>query len=153
MERSDTGRGGDPKKPGCTLKRAFDHAIVSRLTAAFRRFAAPRGTGLAQCAALGLTLASSACYRQEAPTWPGYNLLAAPLPTAPRVVGGVPVSEADYRRILSWGADWFRYETFGGERMITDVVGLLNSPVEVPCSGEAAGAGCTRTESDRKSVV
>lgn len=68
-------------------------------------------------------------------------------------MGGVPVSEADYRRILSWGADWFRYETFGGERMITDVVGLLNSPVEVPCSGEAAGAGCTRTESTRSYFV
>jgi hypothetical protein len=66
----------------------------------------------------------------------------------------VTVSEADYRRILSWGADWFRYETFGGERLVTDVVGLLQSPIEVPCTSESPRTdGCTRLESTRTYFV
>jgi hypothetical protein len=103
---------------------------------------------------VGAALCSAACFRQEAPAWPGYDLLAAPLPAAARRVAGVAVSEADYQRILSWGASWFRYETFGGERMTTDVVGLLDAPIQVPCASVGSpNEGCVRTESTRSYFV
>lgn len=135
------------------MQRTIHQRWLSRLAAARKLFAACRAARFARLFALCLTV-SAACYRQEAAEWPGYDLLAAPLPSPPRIVGGVPVSEVDYQRILRWGADWFRYETFGGERMTTDVVGLLDSPLDVPCGDPARSAnGCMRRESTRTYFV
>jgi hypothetical protein len=93
-------------------------------------------------------LAIAGCQRQHAPMWPGFDALTQPTPAPPRVVGGVPVSEVDYEKFVSWGADWFRYETFGGERTTTDVVGLLNAPIQVPCAHESGREpGCYRQKS------
>jgi hypothetical protein len=89
-----------------------------------------------------------ACYRQETRAFPDFDALKQARPAAPRKVSGVLVSEADYQRILRWGADWFRSETFGGERMITDVVGFLNAPIQVPCAtSEPKRRDCFETHS------
>jgi hypothetical protein len=61
---------------------------------------------------------------------------------APHTLAGRPVSDADYERFVAWGADWFRGETFGGERAVTDVLGLLDGVVDAPCEG--GPPGCTR---------
>jgi len=36
---------------------------------------------------------------------------------------------------VKWGEEWFRNETFGNERFLTDVVGVLNADVNVPTKG------------------
>ena len=104
--------------------------------------------GIGACSLLS-SLSVLGCASPRAPDYPNFNALAGPLPPAPRVVGGVPVSEADYQRVLRWGAEWFRSETLGGERMVTDVVGMLNASVEVPCRPAEGGAepSCWRRES------
>lgn len=65
-------------------------------------------------------------------------------PRAPHAIAGHPVSDADYERFIAWGADWFRGETFGNERTITDVLGLLDGVVQVPCGDDAPG--CVRQQ-------
>jgi hypothetical protein len=100
-----------------------------------------------------LSAALAACSQARAPEYPGFDALKQPRPAPPRVVGGVEVSEADYQLLLRWGAEWFRDETFGGERMVTDVVGMLNAPIEVPCPGAKAGTDCYQVESSLPYVV
>lgn len=83
------------------------------------------------------------CVAPSAPRYPGFNPFSGPVPAPPPVVGGVGVSEADHRALVELGARSFRDETFGGERMVTDVVGMLNAPIEVPCGA----GGCTKVVS------
>ncbi len=87
------------------------------------------------------------CGTAAAPRWPGFNALAGPVPAPPRVVGGARVSEADYWALVALGARSFRDETFGGERMVTDVVGMFNAPIEVPCDAPGSALGCVQVVS------
>jgi hypothetical protein len=87
-------------------------------------------------AALGLT---AACASQTGA--PAFDVLHQLPPPAPQTIRGHSVAP-DYDRLVGWGADWFRGETFGGERTVTDVQGLMNGVVDVPC--EAGPPGCTR---------
>ena len=75
--------------------------------------------------------------------WTGYDVLQqkAPRP-APPVFNGKQLPYDEYIKWVYWGEDWFRGETFGNERVWTDVVGLLNGTVDVP-----DGNGGFRSES------
>jgi hypothetical protein len=91
---------------------------------------------------LGLTAACAA--RMPPSTVPGTDvdvLHQVPAP-APYALAGRPVSDADYARFVAWGADWFRGETLGAERTITDVLGILGGVVEAPCPSGPPGATC-----------
>src|SRR6266851_3523252 len=90
-------------------------------------------------AALGLSVACAAPLRDRA-----FDVLHDLPSPPPHEVGGHPVSDADYARFVAWGADWFRGETFGGERSVTDVLGLMNGVVEVPC--DPGPPGCFREQ-------
>jgi mono/diheme cytochrome c family protein len=78
--------------------------------------------------------ATSACASES--RWAGFDVLKAPAPPAPRRVGRVEITPEDYLTLLRWGEFWFRNETFGGERATTDVAGLFQGELEVPCSAE-----------------
>ena len=75
--------------------------------------------------------------------WTGFDALQqkAPRPTLP-VYHGKQVPYDEYIKWVYWGEEWFRNETFGNERIWTDVVGLLNGSVDVP-----VGNGSFRGES------
>ncbi len=96
-------------------------------------------------AVLAFSVALSACAAAE--HGPAFDALKQPRPPAPHTVGGVPVSGDDYERVVRWGASWFRYETFGGERAITDLIGFFAAPIEVPCPAAPGAHACTQTES------
>jgi hypothetical protein len=91
-------------------------------------------------AALALTAACAAPVAA-----PAFDVLHRAPPAAPHVLAGRPVSDDDYARFVAWGADWFRGETFGGERAVTDVLGILDGVVEVPC--DPGPPGCYRPQS------
>lgn len=95
---------------------------------------------------LAVATASFGCAGALPASTAGMDALRTPRPWPAHTVGGVPVSDADYLQAVRWGADWFRYETFGGERAITDLIGFLQAPIEVPCDSASAGR-CTREES------
>src|SRR4051794_39408528 len=63
-----------------------------------------------------------------------FDVLQSPAPRAPLTMRGVAVSREDYARFLRWGEEWFRNETFGGERTTTDVAGLFGAELEIPCA-------------------
>ena len=65
---------------------------------------------------------------------------------APQRLAERPVDAADYAQFVAWGADWFRNETFGGEKSVTDVMGILDGVVDVPCQEPGAGANCYRQQ-------
>jgi hypothetical protein len=57
----------------------------------------------------------------------------------------VDVEPQDYQQLRRYGENWFRDGAFGNERSISDVMGVFQAPVEVPCaSGEA---GCYEKKS------
>lgn len=71
--------------------------------------------------------------KYSATDWDDFDVLAqeAPRATPPTYPGGeVPYEE--YLQWVKWGEEWFRNETFGSQRLWTDVVGLLDGVVEVP---------------------
>ena len=96
-------------------------------------------------AAVALSGAGLGC--SSTPRTPAFDALRDARPRAPHTVAGVPVSDADYQQVVRWGASWFRYETFGGERAITDLIGLFSASVEVPCAPTVGATSCTRRES------
>jgi len=96
---------------------------------------------LAHAAALGVIALSAAC---AAPLQGAFDVLREAPQPAPHVLGDLRVSDADYEDFKLWGSEWFRSETFGGERSVTDVLGLMNGVVEVPC--EAGPSGCFRPQ-------
>lgn len=65
--------------------------------------------------------------------WRNYNVLEADLirPDRP-TYQGKQISYQEYVEWIKWGEEWFRGETFGNEKVWTDVVGLLNGTVDVP---------------------
>ena len=81
-----------------------------------------------------LSVMTIGCSRGYKPIdWGDYDVLKQKPPRpAPPVYNGTQVSEQEYRQWIAWGEQWFRGETFGNEKLWTDVVGLLNGTVDVP---------------------
>jgi hypothetical protein len=76
----------------------------------------------------------------HAPSGPcSFDVLHEVPAPAPHALAGKPISDADYERFVAWGADWFRGETLGGERAVTDVLGLLDGVVTAPCPNGPPG--------------
>ena len=76
------------------------------------------------------------CNRPKPIDWGDYNVLGPKLPRhPPPSYHGTQISGEEYLQWVQWGEEWFRSETFGNERVWTDVVGLLNGTVDVPSGG------------------
>src|SRR5215471_18434099 len=80
---------------------------------------------------VALALITNHNYKSE--DWSSFDVLAqkAPRPKLP-VFNGKPLPYDEYIKWVNYGEDWFRSETFGNERLWTDVVGLLNGTIDVP---------------------
>ena len=88
---------------------------------------------IASCSVLCCLIAGSVgCGGAQQPTDP-FNVLTDRLPQTHRL-GDIPIAESDYVRLWRWGEIWFRSATFGNERTMTDLIGLLNGTVQVPCA-------------------
>lgn len=84
--------------------------------------------------ALPLLLVITACNPKYGPReWGAFNALTtkAPRPQVP-VYKQRPIPYDEYLKWVYWGEQWFRGETFGNERVWTDVVGLLNATIDLP---------------------
>ena len=68
--------------------------------------------------------------------WDDFNVLTqkAPGPVIPSY-NGQQLSYDEYMQWIRWGEEWFRDETFGNERFLTDVTGFLNPVIYVPKQG------------------
>lgn len=65
--------------------------------------------------------------------WGDFDVLKDPAPAAEiPSFNGREISYAEYRDWIRWGESWFRGETFGNERLLSDITGFLNAPVDVP---------------------
>src|SRR5207248_4134411 len=65
--------------------------------------------------------------------WDGFDVANQPAPDPPPPsFAGKQISRAEQLRWVEWGEEWFRSETFGNERIWTDVVGILNGSIQVP---------------------
>ena len=85
-------------------------------------------------AVVGFIIALFILSEHYAPTdWDDFDVLAqeAP-PAAPPTYPGGQVPYQEYLQWVKWGEEWFRNETFGSQRLWTDVVGLLDGTVDVP---------------------
>jgi hypothetical protein len=63
----------------------------------------------------------------------GDVLYQLPPPPDYPVIGGHAVTAQQYQALVQEGVDWFRNETLGNEKAVTDVAGLMGGVVEVPC--------------------
>jgi hypothetical protein len=84
-----------------------------------------------------VALLVSSCAVRGPTDWGNYNVLTDVPPRAPRTVGGVAVSDADYEQIVRWGEGWFRDGVIETERATTDIAGMMMGTVQVPCAGSA----------------
>lgn len=92
-------------------------------------------------AALLLFAAGSACALK--PTdWGTFDVLRQQAPRPRRVLGDKVIGADTYLSARKLGELWFRQTTFGNERTITDVLGLLGGSVEVPCTIDGKSARC-----------
>ncbi|HEU4388785.1 MAG TPA: hypothetical protein VFV34_13370, partial [Blastocatellia bacterium] len=65
--------------------------------------------------------------------WGNYNVLTQkPERRGPPVYNGKQVPYDEYLHWINWGEEWFRGETFGNERLWTDVIGFLDGRIDVP---------------------
>jgi hypothetical protein len=100
---------------------------------------------LAPC--LLLAAAAGACGHAAPRDWgSSFDLLRARKPPAKRVFDGITITQDEYRQLLLWGEQWFRGETLGNELTNTDVAGLMQAALDVPCAGPAP-VGCTVKQS------
>ncbi len=82
-------------------------------------------------------LLMTSCSRKNSIDWGEYNVLKEkPGRAEAPIHNGQRLSEEEYLQWVYWGEQWFRGETFGNERLWTDVVGLLNGFVDVPTGGD-----------------
>jgi hypothetical protein len=89
-----------------------------------RRIGARCGLALAATLALGCA---------PKPTdWGDFDVLRQRAPRPRLLLGDHAVSAEDYGKFRRGGEIWFRSETFGNERTVTDVIGLLGGSVSVP---------------------
>lgn len=84
---------------------------------------------------IGICAALMAFACAPASRWAGFDVLKQPAPPAKQEIRRVPISSEDYATFLRWGEEWFRSETFGGERATTDIAGLFQAELEIPCEG------------------
>ena len=80
----------------------------------------------------------TSCAHLTPANWPHFDLLRDPKPAAQYALGDTPISAEEYARFVKWGAEWFRYTTFGNERVNTDIIGLMQAQVDVPCQTDIA---------------
>ena len=90
-------------------------------------------------AAAGLLLGLASCAPRPAFNWGSYDILKGPIPAAPVQVRNVDVEQQDYERLRALGQELFRNGGFGNERSISDVMGVFQATVEVPCASGEAG--------------
>ncbi len=89
------------------------------------------------------SLIATACGSQPRPMdWSSYDVLRDPVRPPTRHLGRVEVTNDEYWSLLRMGENWFRHTTFGAERTITDVAGMFQAELEIPCDPPAAG--CTQ---------
>jgi hypothetical protein len=73
--------------------------------------------------------------RYSARDWGDYNVLTQkPERRGPPVLNGQQVSREEFMQWVTWGEEWFRGETFGNEKLWTDVVGFLGGTIDVPAA-------------------
>ncbi len=80
-----------------------------------------------------IAFALNACNPKYGPReWGEFNVLTtkAPRPQLP-VYKQKPIPYEEYLKWVYWGEQWFRGETFGNERVWTDIVGLLNGTIDI----------------------
>jgi len=84
--------------------------------------------------AVGLSLGGfPGCGQPDPRDWGNFNVLRdTPDPPRRPIYGRDTIPEAVYREWIHLGEQWFRGETFGNERVFTDVIGFLNGTVEIP---------------------
>jgi hypothetical protein len=105
-----------------------------------------RGRAQFHAVAALFALLCAACAHQQPKDWGNFDLLHGPRPGPAHTLQGFDLSDADYRQFVRWGEAWFRGATLGDERTATDVAGLMQAEIEVPCP---APAGCY----ERRSVL
>ncbi len=68
--------------------------------------------------------------------WEDFNVLnqKAPGPQIPTYKGKA-ISYQEYMNWVKWGEEWFRGETFGNEKLLTDIIGFLEVNVNTPQNG------------------
>ena len=89
---------------------------------------------------------ANACSSMQPRDWGHFDLLQHPRPLPLGTLEGQKLTPADYKQFVRWGEAWFRGETLGDERTITDVAGLMQATLSVPCAAPSE-PGCTRQES------
>jgi hypothetical protein len=89
-----------------------------------------------------LWLALAAC-SPKTTDWGDFDALKTRAPAPQRRIGDQRIDEATYREARALGERWFRETTFGNERTITDVLGLLGGSVEVPCTISGRATRCS----------
>lgn len=80
----------------------------------------------------------AACATSATVDWGDFDVLSRPACPPHRALGGIPVSEAQYATFLDWGERFFRQGTYGSERSVTDVMGVLGGTVQVDCGPECS---------------
>lgn len=80
-----------------------------------------------------LAVLLSGCKSEKPIDWGDYNVLKQK-PDRPSLpsYNGKTIPESEYLKWVEWGEKFFREETFGNEKVWTDVVGLMNGSIEVP---------------------
>jgi hypothetical protein len=89
-----------------------------------------------------LLLAAAGACTPKTTDWGSFDVLKQSAPRPRRVLGNQPVDDETYRAARRLGERWFRETTFGNERTITDVLGLLGGSVSVPCMTAGKSARC-----------
>ncbi len=64
--------------------------------------------------------------------WEDFDVLKQP-PPGPQIpkYHGQEIPYDEYRNWVKWGEEWFRHETFGNEKFLTDIVGVVNADVNI----------------------
>lgn len=93
------------------------------------------GRGASAGALAAAAIAAALCACASSATYRDFDVLAKPPPRAPYAVRDATFAFAEYWRYVEAGETWFRTETFGGERATTDVAGLFDAEIEIPCPG------------------
>jgi hypothetical protein len=91
--------------------------------------------------------AAGACSHNQPTDWRNFDLIHGARPAPARRLQGIAISDDDYRRFVRLGESWFRGETLGDEHTITDVAGLMQAEIDVPCA--EGGPSCY----ERRSVL
>lgn len=87
-------------------------------------------------------LVASAC-APKVKDWGTFDVLTQKAPRPRALLGDRPIGADAYRSARKLGELWFRETTFGNERTITDVLGLLGGSVDVPCMADGRAARCS----------